>query len=240
MNKNFYSVCLIDDQSEELIMIELFIARLPYLKVLFKETDPMRALRRIEEETPDILFLDIQMPNLDGISLYRSLSYKPTLIICSGHAHYAYESSQLDAVAYLPKWLAFEDFEMFMLRAVARVDRVQYPYPITDSITLTGANMRGTKINIPIDSIIHVEIMDKVTTFHCEDFDRQAKVTMEALETLLPVSHFVRTHKSHIVNLSKVKEYNQTRILLEGFDGIVPIGRSYLPKIWERLKQQFE
>lgn len=236
MNKNVYTIGIVDDAPEELVMISLYIARLPYLQVLFDESDPMRALARMEEECPDILLLDIRMPGLDGLQLYRSLAVKPVLVICSGHQDAAYGASLLDAVAYLPKWTAYEDFEQAMQRAVARVDR-DYPHDLTiDSIQVTAVQGYGAKINIPIQSILHVEVMDKVATFHCTDFDRQAKISMESLLALLPADHFVRTHKSHLVNLAKVTNYTQTKLLLHGYTGIVPIGRMYLTQIWDRLQ----
>jgi DNA-binding LytR/AlgR family response regulator len=239
MKQHVYTVGIVDDRPEELDMIRLYIRRLEYLQVVFDESDPMAALRTMEQDCPDILLLDIKMPGLNGIRLYQSLPCKPVLIICSGYPKYGYEVSSLDAVAYLPKWMAFEDFEKAMQKAVQRCDQEnQVAGMMEDSILVPGIRFSGAKINIPITRIIHVEIMDKIATFHCMDFERQARVSLDRLESLLPSDHFIRIHKSHIVRLDKVAEHSHSKLFVHGHSVPIPIGKSYALKVWERLNQK--
>jgi len=235
MKRPVYTIGIVDDQPEELAMIVLYLERLKYLSIVFNETDPMKALSSIEETCPDILLLDMQMPGLDGLQLYQSLSHKPVLVICSGHTQYSYEASALGMVAYLPKWLAFDDFESAMIRAVSQVDLLYPVEDAMDSIMVRSTRGKGAKINIPKQDILHVEVLDKISTFHCTDFDREARITLDMVQTLLSEDQFIRTHKSHIVNVTKVTDYSHTHVFVHGYPHPVPIGRTYLISVLDRL-----
>lgn len=235
MKRPVYTIGIVDDQPEELAMILLYLERLKYLSIVFNEANPMKAVSMIEESCPDILLLDMQMSGLSGLQLYQSLSHKPVLVICSGYTEYSYEASALGMVAYLPKWLAFDDFESAMLRAVSQVDLL-YPMEYAmDSIMVSSTRGKGAKINIPIQDILHIEVLDKISTFHCTDFDREAKVTLEQVQKLLPSESFIRTHKSHMVNVGKVTDFSHTHLFVHGYPHPVPIGRTYLIAVLDRL-----
>lgn len=235
MKRPVYTIGLVDDQPEELVMIELFLDRLPYLEVLLNESDPMKAIDLIEEKTPDILLLDMEMPVLNGIQLYQSLSYQPALIICSGHPQYVYEGSALNNVAYITKTPIYRDFEEAILRAVSRVDQMHPLDYEPKSLILSSVLLKGAKVNIPIDRILHIEVLDKVCTFQGKDLNQKARVTLERVLQLLPSDQFIQVHKSHIVNLNKITDFTNTQLFMDEYPDAVPIGNAYQPALWDRL-----
>lgn len=216
-------------------MILLYLGRFPYLKVLFNESDPMKAIKLIDETCPDILLLDLEMPGLHGLQLYQSLAHQPVLLICSGHGNYAYEASGLAAVAYFPKWIPFESFEKAVLRAISWVDFLAPLDLSVDSIVVTSTQGKGMKIAIPIAEILHIEVQDKISIFHCTDFDREARITLKLVQKLLPDDRFLRTHKSHIVNVTKVADFSHSSLIIHGCEHSVPIGKSYLLDVMKRI-----
>lgn len=227
MKKLQYTLGLVDDQPDELVLIQRYISRLPYLNLMFVEQEPQKALNIMEEECPDILMLDIQMPGMDGFQLFESLEHRPVLVVCSSHGHYGYEASHQEAVGYIPKVLGFGEFEQVMQRAVQQVDRSLPNDKATDSIRVKSAHANGAWMTIPLSEIIHISVKDKEVTFHCADQDRNARTSLRNVEALLPTDQFIRVHKSHIINLNQVDCYTKTNIILFDYKQPIPIGDKY-------------
>lgn len=238
MKRQVYTIGIVDDQLEELAMIIRYLDRLSFISIVFKESSPVHALAMIEEKMPDILLLDLEMPTMNALQLYQSLDHQPVLMICSGHKDYAYEASALRAIAYFPKWLPFEQFERYMLRAIEEVDRTLPSYPMEESITVPSIHGGGYKTTITIADIIYIEVQDKETTFYCTDFPRKGKITLEKLEKLLPNEYFIRVHRSFMVNTQWVESNPQSMIYMYSIANPVPIGKAYTTSTISRLRNK--
>lgn len=236
MKKPVYTVGIVDDQLNEVALIQRYIVRLPYLELCFTESNPQQALVRMEKERPDILILDILMPEMNGFKLYQALAYKPQVIICSGAVEYGHEANALAGfVGFMDKWVSFEEFERTILRAIVLFDH-QHPILTADEVIIVkAAEGYGVKIRVPLAQIRHVEVQDKLVTFYCDDFDRHARVSLDEVESVLPKDHFMRVHQSHIIRIDRVRTIERTKITIFGHDVPIPVGRTYIEHVHDRL-----
>jgi two-component system LytT family response regulator len=221
--------CLIveDEPLARNLLVE-YVRKVPYLNLVEALSSPLAALEVLHKNEIDILFLDIQMPEITGITLLKILQNKPLVILTTAYSEYALESYELDVVDYLLKPITFDRF----LRAVDKASQRLTP---TQSVPQLAENSRpgsepsspfvfvkdGTKlVKVRWNDILYVEgLKDYVTIY-----TRQGKiVTLQRLKTLenqLPADQFIRIHLSYIVSL-------------EGIDAVykdkVQVGQVYLP-----------
>lgn len=240
MKKTVYTIGIVDDQMKDVALIQRYIDRLPYLELCFTESSPLQALVRLEKERPDILILDILMPEMDGFKLYQALAYKPQVIVCSGAAEYGHQANALVGfVGYMDKWVSFEEFERTILRATVLFDQ-QHPELRADEVIIVKAAAGySAKIRVPLAQIRHVEVQDKIVTFYCDDFDRTARISLDDVETALPKAHFLRVHQSHIICIDRVRTIEKTKITIVGHESLIPIGRKYIEHVHDRLSGSY-
>lgn len=227
MIKEFYTLAVIDDELEEMTLILRFVERIPHLKLLFTAGSGLETIDRLELERPDLLILDINMPGMDGLQLYQSLGYKPTLIVCSGHTKYAYDASKLEMAAYLNKVTAYDDFEHAVLRAIAQCDRDMALQGGEESIFVTKANANGQKVRIRVSKLQYVEMDDKVARFYGDGDPIESRSSLKTILMLLAPYGFVRPHASFLVPKKDVEIYTNHSLTLAGSEKIIPIGRHF-------------
>lgn len=238
MKKSVYSVGIVDDQLKDVKLIQRYIERLPYLNLCFTESNPLQSLARMEKERPDILILDILMPEMDGFQLYRALAYKPQVIVCSGATEYGHQANSLAGFSgYMDKWGSFSEFEQTVLRAIALFDQRHPELGADEVIIVKSAEGYGAKIRVPLSQIRHMEVQDKIVTFYCDDFPRQARMSLDELEQVLPKAHFMRVHQSHIICLDRVRLIEKASITIHDHKDLIPVGRSYLTEVHDRLSE---
>lgn len=236
MKKPVYTVGIVDDQLNEVALIQRYIVRLPYLELCFAESNPQQALVRMEKERPDILILDILMPEMNGFKLYQALAYKPQVIVCSGAVEYGHQANALAGfVGFMDKWVSFEEFESTILRATVLFDHHHPELTADEVLVVKAAEGYGVKIRVPLAQIRHVEVQDKIVTFYCDDFDRPARMSLDEVEAALPDEHFLRVHQSHLIRVDRVNRIEKTKIGIEGHKTLIPVGRSYIEYVHDRL-----
>ncbi|GEO06639.1 DNA-binding response regulator [Adhaeribacter aerolatus] len=220
--------CLIvEDEPLARNLLVDYVRKVPYLHLADALSSPLAALEVLRQNEIDILFLDIQMPEITGITLLKILQKKPLVILTTAYSEYALESYELDVVDYLLKPITFDRF----LRAVDKASQRLAPAPqssqtvehnrTTDLPASFVFIKDGTKlVKVRWNDILYVEGLKDYVTIHT----RQGRiVTLQRLKTLenqLPVDKFIRIHLSYIVSL-------------EGIDAVykdkVQVGQVYLP-----------
>jgi DNA-binding LytR/AlgR family response regulator len=223
----------VDDEPLALEVIKKFAERTPLLSLLQTFTDPFAACEFLKKNKIDLLFLDIQMPELNGIQLYKSLRQPPPVIFTTAYSEYAVEGFNLDAVDYLLKPIEYSRF----LKAVNKVEEFLKP--------------GGTELQKPDDFIflkseyqlVKIEFKD---VLYFEALDDYIKIitgkshkpiltlmSMKALMEKLPGSKFVRVHRSYIVPLAKIENVRNKRIKIG--EKYIPIGDSFSDAFFEAL-----
>lgn len=224
------NVLLLDDEYLALNLLEGYLQQLMEqgrsLNLVGKVKHPLKALEILEKQDVDILFLDIQMPNLSGVNLLRSLPKKPVAVFTTAYDEYAVEAFGLDVVDYLVKPIAFERFLQAFNKAANAVqtrwkDAPQISAKPTPSFLSIVAD--GKLIKIPHADILFCEGAKEYVIVQTTQGRLMTLERMKRMEELLPAPDFVRVHKSYIVSSSKVKSLDGTMLNVGG--QMIPVSR---------------
>ncbi|MCK8523108.1 response regulator transcription factor [Aquimarina sp. D1M17] len=229
--------CLIvDDEPIAQNIVKGFIEDIPDLEVVDICDNAMEALKVLQKQTVDILFLDIEMPKLSGLSFLKTLSHPPATIITTAYREFALEGFELDVVDYLLKPFSFERF----LKAVNKVNRTQEIHSPTEpkSCEKTYEYFKVDRKNIRIDydDIIYIEGLSNYVKIHIKDKHFVVYHKLIDLQNLLPSDQFVRIHKSFIVAFDKIKAYGNDYV--EIFDRQLSIGNTYKENFFTLLTRR--
>lgn len=216
---------LVDDEHLALALLEKFIGRIPDLEVVGTCRSPIRAVELLQQEAVDLLFLDIQMPFLNGINLLRSISNKPVTIFTTAYPQYAHEAYDLDAVDYLLKPFSFERFSHAVQKA-RNMHHLRRKTSAPEGVLTVRTERRLVKI--PYDDIQYIEGWKEYVKIHTGQGKVVTLESLSRLEETLPHGHFLRVHKSYLVATARVTQ-------LDGNDLI--IGQSRIPVSRNRKHQ---
>ncbi|MBO0929392.1 LytR/AlgR family response regulator transcription factor [Fibrella aquatilis] len=219
--------CLIvDDEPLARDLLTQFIGQLPSLTLVASCPDALSGLTVLHTEPVDLLFTDIKMPQVSGIELIRSLSKPPKVILTTAFSDYALDGFEVGAVDYLVKPFSFARFLRAIDRALGRAQPAE-----STSQPVAAATFLFLKVDKKIVKVMLADVRywqaygNYVKVFLRDGRLLLATETMTHLETLLPADQFIRVHKSYIVTLSEVTEYQPTMVCLGTVS--VPIGDRY-------------
>ena len=239
---NVINCLIVDDEELARNLLENYINRLSHLQIVGKCANPLEAMQVLQEKTVDLMFLDIQMPELTGVEFLRVLSQKPLVIFTTAYKEYALEGYELDIVDYLLKPFRFKRFLQAVNKAGKtlknkRTEEVNTPpipqKKITEkSYILVKSDFKVFRILY--DDILYIESMKEYVAYHTTTNKRTLSLgSIKKLEIDLPSDKFMRIHKSYIVAKAKVAvlEGNQVHIGTTK----LPIGRSYRERVLAEL-----
>jgi len=218
---------IIDDEPLSRDVLRQFVTDCPDLTLHGEYKDALEAFSGLEAEPVDLIFLDINMPKLSGINFYKSLAKKPKVIFTTAYTEFAVEGFELNAIDYLMKPIAFERF----LQAVQKVkDRSNKEHDEVQHIML---KVDKKLYRTAFDDVLFFEAFGDYVKVHLKDQVHVITHTMKKLLKELPSDRFIRTHKSFIINTSKVEfiEGNQLKI----GDQMVAIGQVYRQQVLTAL-----
>ena len=212
---------VVDDEPLAVKMLENFIARTPFLELVASFTDPVLALSEMRTQAPDLVFLDIQMPDLSGMELSRMVPAGTRIIFTTAFKQYAFESYEVSALDFLLKPIRYQKFleaaekarEWFALKeAATAAASPAAPAPASEAKTSTFFKVDGALRKVEFDDILFVEGMkDYVMVFLASQKQPLVThVTMKGMEEMLPAGQFMRIHRSFIVALDKVASVSGT------------------------------
>lgn len=219
---------IIDDEPLSRQVLRQFVEDHPDLSLEGEYKDGLEAISGIEQKPVDLLLLDINMPKLSGINFFKSLADKPLVIFTTAYPEFALDGFELNAVDYLMKPIAFDRF----LQAIQKVkDRLKTPQESHDYILL---KVDKKLYRTPFSDILYLEAFGDYAKVHLSDQVLIITTTMKKMEAELPTELFIRTHKSFIINTSKVEfiEGNQVKIGSQ----MIPIGLRYREAVLEKMK----
>ena len=236
------SCIIVEDEPLARQLLEQYVRKVPHLELLKAFSNPLEALDFLRNNEVDILFSDIQMPEITGITLLKILQKKPLIILTTAYSEYAIEGYELDVIAYLLKPITFEKF----LKAVEKATQLKsekqplieekkaIPVIASDSLTTKGVAQAipndiqpfifvkdGTKlVKIRLPDILYIEGLKDYVSIYTREKKIVTLQTLKSLEAQLPDNQFIRIHNSYIVSLEGIDAIDKER---------VQIGKSFLP-----------
>ncbi|WP_299274500.1 LytTR family DNA-binding domain-containing protein [uncultured Psychroserpens sp.] len=225
------SCILIDDEPLALDLMETYVKSTPFLKLVAKCNSAIAAIEIIEKETVDLIFTDIQMPNLSGMEFSKLLLNKPTKIIfTTAFEEFALESYKVNAIDYLVKPISYAEF--FAAANKAKQQILNQPNRVNsiDDYIFVKSDYKLLRINLK--DLIYVEGLKDYLKFYTVNSEKPILTlkSMKSLEEELSEKHFMRVHRSFIVNLNKITTIERNRIVF---------GDKYIP-VSEKYKERFQ
>ena len=226
---------VIDDEFLARKLLDDYISKLPYLDLIAKCSGALEAMDVLQNESIDLMFLDIQMPDLTGIDFLKSLKSKPVVIFTTAYPDYALDGYALDVIDYLLKPISFERFVQAVNKATEQIKLMkgQNNDGTNGFITLKSEH-RIHKVDY--DNILYIEGLKEYVIFHLKQGKRI--ITLEALknlEKLLP-GNFMRIHRSYIINKNEVRSLYGN--MVEIGDQKIDIGKTFKEKVITQLFKQ--
>ncbi|MDR1171893.1 MAG: DNA-binding response regulator, partial [Bacteroidales bacterium] len=205
----------IDDEPLALKLLACYCSQIPSVQLLGTYTDPLDGVSYIRSMQPDLIFLDICMPDISGINIMQILGKDTQVIFTTAHREYAVEGFELDVVDYLLKPFSFERFLKACNKAEERflsLQKKDIPEQASDGKIISfKCNYRN--IRLPLHSILYIEAFDNCVRIVTPDKTYMPLMTMKTVQRLLPEKEFVRIHKSFIVAVSKIKSFNSEQVI---------------------------
>ena len=234
--------CLaIDDEPLALKQLASYLSNVPFFELVGSCQSAMEAMRVVGEQEVDVLFIDINMPDLNGLEFVRSLQNPPLLVFTTAYQEYAVEGYKVDAIDYLLKPFGMGD----ILRAA---DKVKRQYDLLHAVSLSPVDEDDALflkteykvVRILITDIIYIEGMSEYLRIHLLGQSKPVVVllSMKKMEERLMGRDFMRIHKSYIINLHHIAEINKSRVILDNQVDI-PIGESYRERLSEYVAKKF-
>lgn len=221
-------VIIEDEPLARNLMVE-YVKKVPTLNLLNAFSNPLEALEALQTLSIDVLFLDVQMPEITGISLLKALKKRPLVILTTAYSEYALEGYELDVADYLLKPITFERFLKAVDKITQRLDPETKPAATPELNTQVPSFVfvkDGTKlVKVKLDEIRYVEGLKDYVTIHTTTQKITTLQRMKALEELLPAQQFIRIHNSYIVALSAIDVVHKNEVQIG--TATLPIGDTY-------------
>ncbi|MDE3236357.1 MAG: response regulator transcription factor [Bacteroidota bacterium] len=221
----------VDDEPLALQLIHQYCEKIPFLQLEKVFTNPDEAGAYLQQQQVDLLFLDIQMPDINGVQFYKSLSKQPLVIFTTAFKDYAVDGFNVDAVDYLLKPFEYNRFLKAVYKAKEYLEFLASQDLQLNSIYVK-VNYEMMKINLK--DIDLIEALDDYIKIHIKPMPVLTLMTLKTMQEKLPSKEFARVHRSYIVPLSKVEKFSKNKLLVAGKE--IPIGSSYTD-VYERLLQ---
>lgn len=230
----------IDDEPLALRLVSEYISKTPFLELVGSFDNPLDAIEFLSSQAVDLVFVDIQMPDLTGIEFVRSLENAPKIIFTTAYEKYALEGFKLNAIDYLLKPFSYEEF----LKAAGKA-RKQLELETSSQLSIEANNQflflkSEYKIRrINFNDILYIEgLKDYIKVYTTsEDKPVLSLNSIKSLEQKLPEDRFMRVHRSFIVNLDRIETIERSRIIFG--KTYIPVSDQYKDKFQEFLDKNF-
>ncbi len=237
--KEQYSVIIVDDEYLAQKLLQDYVSKVSNLQLVATCSNAIEAMNALKENEVDIMLLDIQMPDLTGLELVKSLEKKPAVIFTTAYSEYAVDAFNLAVTDYLLKPFDFQRFVQAINKAVGHVQpKVELEQKTVDSVSRSNdfitvkADYKLYKINY--DDLLYIEGQHEYVTFHTTQRRITALFALKDLEGILPKDKFVRVHKSYIVSFKHIQDLDKSEVTVAG--NKVPVGASYRDELLARLQ----
>lgn len=237
--KEKYNVIIVDDEYLAQKLLQDYVSKMDALQLVATCSNAFEAMNALKNNQVDIMFLDIQMPDLTGLELVKSLEHKPSIIFTTAYSEYAVDAFNLSVVDYLLKPFDFPRFVQAVNKAIgAELPKTKGDELPHDTISRSNdfitvkADYKLYKINY--DDLLFIEGQHEYVTFHTTQRRITALFALKDLEEILPKDKFVRVHKSYIVSFKQIQDLDKSDVTVAGTK--IPVGASYRDELLARLQ----
>lgn len=221
--------CLaLDDEPLALDQIASYIGKTPFLELVALCRSGFEAIDTMSREKVDLLFADINMPDINGLDFVKSLQVKPLIIFTTAFSEYAFEGFKLDVLDYLLKPIGYNDFLKSANKALNYLETIN---PVRsrpeESAEYLFVKTDYKVVRISLNDILYIEGMREYARIHLANGKSLMPfIRLHSLEEQLPSSRFMRVHRSYIVNLEKISTVEHSRIIFDG-KAYIPVSDQY-------------
>ena len=232
-------VLAIDDEPLALQQLAAYIRKIPFLQLITECQSAIEAKEILNNEDIDAIFCDINMPDLNGMDFVKSLSTPPLIVFTTAYSEYAVEGFKVDAVDYLLKPFGLDDFKRAANRLQERLEVRQEPSFVNHEDDSIFVKTDYRVVKLAISDIRYIEGMSEYLKIHLESQSKPivTLLSMKKMEEYLP-PHFMRIHRSYIINLKKIQEVNKNRVIMDS-ETYLPIGDNYKDVFNDYLSKKF-
>lgn len=220
---------IVDDEPLALSLIESYVNKTPFLTLEGKYSSAVQAMKELPDKQVDLLFLDIQMPELNGLEFSKMVAPTTRIIFTTAFEQYAIDGYKVNALDYLLKPISYVDFLQAANKAIQWFELAQQPKEEIQSIFVKS---EYKLVQIELKKILYIEGLKDYIKIYEEDAAKPilSLMSMKTMEELLPSSRFMRVHRSYIVQKEKIRIIDRGRIVF---------GKNYIP-ISDSYKQAFQ
>lgn len=233
---------IVDDEPLAVTMMETFVKRTPDVELVESFTDPVLALSKIKQEVPDVVFLDIQMPDLNGLDLSRMIPKDTKVIFTTAFKEYALEGFEVSALDFLTKPVRYQKFLEAIEKAqtwFSMKDAAQSGQAKDSAIDNASIYVKTDKVlqKVMLSDILYIIGMKDYVMIYLQSSDQpiMTHITMKGIEDMLPTSNFMRVHRSYIVALDKIDSVQPGMDIMIG-KTLIHVSDAYKDIFTEHLK----
>lgn len=223
----------IDDEPLALQLMAEYASRIPFLSLEKTFTNPDEGKAWLQQNEIDLLLLDIQMPDINGLQFYKSLIRKPLVIFTTAYSEYAVDGFNVDAVDYLLKPFEYDRFLKAVFKAREYLEFLSSQELQMASI-FVKVDYQLMKINLKDVELI--EGLDDYIRIHVKPKPVLTLMTLKSLQEKLPSHEFIRIHRSYIVPANKIESFGKSKVKVAGKE--IPVGSSYSEVYQQLLKSK--
>lgn len=233
---------IIDDEPLPIVLLTDYIQKTPFLQLAGAYTNPLEALDALRRNNVDLVFLDIQMPELNGVEFVQFISERSKIIFTTAYPNYALQGFELNVLDYLLKPISFERF----LKAVNKANQVTPEGAVPNGASLLSSasppsdvlfvKVEHKIIRVLTTDILYIEGLKEYVAIHTREKKIITLQSMKKMEEILPPTHFFRIHKSYIVAFDKIDFIERNRVFVNTRP--LPVGETYKDSFFERINKR--
>ncbi|MFV0470378.1 MAG: LytR/AlgR family response regulator transcription factor [Dysgonomonas sp.] len=228
---------IIDDEPLAINLLKTYVEQTPFLELIATFENPLIAMDTISKEDINIVFLDINMPQINGIDFSKNLPAATRVIFTTAYDQYAVDGFRQNALDYLLKPISYPEFLQASNKALEWFNLTENNQAISSSSIFIKSGYRMEKIEF--NNILYIENQKDYVKFHLESSNEpiNSLMSMQSLEDKLPSKKFMRVHRSFIVNLDKIKTIERNCIVFG--KEYIPVSDSYKERFMEFINKYF-
>ncbi len=230
---------IVDDEQHAIDILTHYVKQTPFLNLLASTTNPLQALQVVNENKVDLVFLDIQMPEISGLDFIKAINGKAKVILTTAYGEFAVEGFELEVLDYLLKPVSLPRFLKATQRALNIISNQEGKEGVTDfedDFILVKTESKGKLLKIMLPDIDYIEGVKNYVGIHHNGQKTLALLNMKDLDERLPEKYFMRIHRSFIVSVNKITALEGNQVILKNNKAEILLGESYRAVFFERRK----
>lgn len=233
---------IVDDEQHAIDILVHYVSQTPFLELVGSTTNPIEALQMVTEKKADLVFLDIQMPELTGLEFIQAIHGTAKVILTTAYSEFALQGYELDVVDYLLKPIRLPRFLSAVQKAAKLISESHAEHAkeeiVEDDYIFVKTESKGKLLKINLDEIDYIEGMKNYVAIYRNAQKTLVYASMKEIEERLPGRQFLRVHKSYIIPISRITGIEGNLVRLKNVAAEILIGENYKAELMEIIKSK--